>query len=109
MGEAENEAKGPVFGGSIRLGSRGAGATADAGLPAARELDEVPGLAEAAAGLPAEGRAGKQRRDPAGLLRRSVHAGPAVALRRRVRRQDDCGTAVLRPGSVHSSSGWREP
>jgi hypothetical protein len=74
MGEAGDEAKRLVLDSGIKLESRGAKVTTDAGLLAVRELDEVMGLTDIAAEMLSEGRAKNRRHDLAGLFRQSVYA-----------------------------------
>ncbi len=69
MGEAQNSSKRLYFDAHLRLEFRGAKVTTDAGLLMVRELDEVLGLTEMAAGMLAEGRASNRRQhDLTGLL-----------------------------------------
>ena len=74
MGEAQNGSKRLDFDAHLRLEFRGAKVTTDAGLLAVRELDEVLGLTEMAAGMLAEGRANNRRHDLTGLFRQSIYA-----------------------------------
>jgi hypothetical protein len=74
MGEAQNGSKRLDFDAHLRLEFRGAKVTTDAGLLMVRELDEVLGLTEMAAGMLAEGRANNRRHDLTGLFRQSIYA-----------------------------------
>ncbi len=74
-GEAKNGGIRLLFDRHLRLEFRGAKITTDAGLLAVRELDEMMGLTDMAAGLIVEGRKGKNiRHQIPGLLRQSVYA-----------------------------------
>jgi hypothetical protein len=74
-GEAENGSLRLDFDGHLRLEFRGAKVTTDAGLLAARELDEALGLTAMAGAMIKEGRTGKNiRHQMTGLLRQSVYA-----------------------------------
>jgi len=75
MGEGENGRLRLAFDGHLRLEFRGARATTDAGLLAARELDEALGLTEMAGVMIEDARTGRNiRHQMTGLLRQSVYA-----------------------------------
>jgi hypothetical protein len=75
VGESENAALRLHFDGHLRLEFRGAMVTSDAGLLAARELDDALGLTEIAGEMLQDNRTGRNvRHDLAGLLRQSVYA-----------------------------------
>ena len=82
VGEAKNGGIRLNFGRRLRLEFRGAKITSDAGLLAVRELDEVIGLTDMAAGMIIDRRTGKniQHQIP-GLLRQSVYARLTAASR----------------------------
>ena len=75
MGEGENGHLRLDFDGHLRLEFRGAKVNTDAGLLAARELDEALGLTEMAGAMIEDGRTGRNiRHELTGLLRQSVYA-----------------------------------
>jgi hypothetical protein len=74
MGEAQNGLRRLDFDAHLRLEFRGAKVTTDTGFLAVRELGEVLGLTEMAAGMLEEGRASNRRHDLTGLFRQSIYA-----------------------------------
>jgi hypothetical protein len=91
-GEAKNGGIRLLFDRRLRLEFRGAKITTDAGLLAVRELDEMMGLTDMAAGLIVEGR----KEHPAPDTRTSSLVGLRKA--RRIRGRERPRGAIPRPG-----------